>query len=41
MLSAAEVREDAERNDFVVKAGLEAALRAFRANMVVERPWGG
>lgn len=33
MLSAAAEKEDAERNDFVVKAGLEAALRALRANI--------
>ena len=36
-LSAVEAREDAERNDFVVKAGLDAALRAFRANIVIVR----
>jgi hypothetical protein len=34
MLSAVVAREEAERNDFVVKAGLDAALRAFRANIV-------
>jgi hypothetical protein len=37
MLSAVETREEAERNDFVVNAGLDAALRAFRANIVVAR----
>ena len=37
MLSAVEAREDAERNDFVVKAGLDAALRAFRANIMIVR----
>jgi hypothetical protein len=35
MLSAVDAREEADRNDFVVKAGLVAALRAFLANMVV------
>jgi len=37
MLSAVAAREEAERNDFVVKAGLDAALRAFRANIVIAR----
>ena len=37
MLSAVEAREDAERNDFVVKAGLDAALMAFRANIMIVR----
>lgn len=33
MLSAWAEREEAARKDFVVKAGLEAALRALRANI--------
>ena len=37
MLSAVAAREEAERNDFVVKAGLDAALRAFRANIMIVR----
>lgn len=37
MLSAVEAREDAERIDFVLKAGLVAALKAFRANIVIAR----
>jgi len=40
MLSAVEAREDAERNDLVLKAGLDAALKAFRANIVIARLGG-
>lgn len=40
MLSAVAAREEAGRKVFVVKAGLEAALRALRANMTTATEGG-